>query len=46
MLAWTELLADNLKSMPHKYIGTKPDANADVTHQWEMIEHLLHLKVS
>lgn len=34
----------HLKSMPHEYIGTKANANTNVTHQGEMIEHLLHLK--
>ena len=40
------LAISHLKSVPHKHIGTKPDANADVTHQGEVIEHLLDLNFS
>ena len=37
------LASSYLKSVSHKHIGTKSNANANVPHQGEMVEHLLHL---
>ena len=39
------LSKSHLKGMTNKHVGTEPNADANVAHQREMIEHLLHLAI-